>query len=323
VLEPLGFSHVEERVYELLVSRGRLSLAEVTAATDVEPEVQREALDTLVASGLVRQLTGNDQEFVVAPPEQAIEVLISERMSALQAVRARAAEAAVRARRATQTLDPAQLIEIVSGEGSVRQLFLQAIKSAREEIVTFDRPPYASVHAEATSAQDERFAGGGFRIRAIYERSLLEDPDHVRRILHGLASGEEGRVAAVPLKLAIIDREWAILPLLFADEQTPEAAVIVRRSVLLDSLLALFESVWQQAVELKATSGELEVLGTAEGELREIAHLLNIGMTDVAISHHLGVSERTVRRRIKDLMDELRVDSRYRAGVRAAQRGWV
>jgi len=323
VLESLGFNSVEEDVYELLVTRGRLSLEEVLAAADVKPEVQREALDTLVAKGLVRQLTGNDHEFVVAPPEQAIEVLIAERMSALQAVRAQTAELATRARMATQTSDPTQLIEIVSGEGSVRQLFLQALKSAREELVTFDRPPYASDLTESANVQDERFAAGGLRIRAVYEQSLLEDPYHVRRILHGLASGEEARVAAVPLKLAIIDREWAILPLLFADEQTPEAAVIVRRSVLLDSLLALFESVWQQAVELKPAAGELEVMGAAEGDLREIAHLLTLGMTDIAIAHHLRVSERTVRRRIKDLMDELRVDSRYRAGVRAAQRGWV
>jgi len=323
VLESLGFSALEERVYDLLVGRGRLSLAELVAASDVAPELQREALDTLVANGLVRQLSGNDREYVVAPPEQAIEVLISQHMSALQSVRARAAEVAVKARRAVQASDPTQLIEIVSGEGSVRQLFLQAVKSAREEIVTFDRPPYASDHDEAASVQDERFASGGFRIRAVYDRSLLEDPFHVRRILHGLASGEEGRVAAVPLKLAIIDREWAILPLLFAEGETVEAAVIVRRSVLLDSLLALFETVWQQAVEMKATADELATVAASERELREIAHLLAIGMTDVAIANHLRVSERTVRRRIKDLMDELRVDTRYRAGIKAAQRGWL
>jgi sugar-specific transcriptional regulator TrmB/DNA-binding CsgD family transcriptional regulator len=323
VLESLGVGPVEERVYELLVSRGRLSLAEVIAADDVEPALQREALDALVAKGLVRLLTGHDHEFVVAPPEQAIEALIAERMSALQAVRAQTAELAARARRASQTVDPIELIEIVSGEGSVRQLFLQALKSAREEIVIFDRPPYATDVAEAASVQDEQLSSRGLRMRTVFERSLLEDPAQVRRILEGISAGEEGRVATVSLKLVIVDREWAMLPLLHAAGQTPDAAVIVRRSVLLDSLLALFESVWQQAVELKPAAGGLAVMGTAEGDLREIAHLLNLGMTDIAIAHHLGVSERTVRRRIKDLMDELRVDSRYRAGVRAAQRGWA
>jgi DNA-binding CsgD family transcriptional regulator len=88
-------------------------------------------------------------------------------------------------------------------------------------------------------------------------------------------------------------------------------------------MLALFESVWQQGAEVKAAGGALAVAGTAEGDLRQLAHLLATGMTDIAIGHHLGVSQRTVRRRIKDLMDELRVDSRFAAGVRASEQGWL
>lgn len=324
MLEALGFSPIEEYVYELLVTRGRLSLAEVAAAGDVKPELLWEALEKLVSKGLVRRLAGPDHEFVVAPPEYALEVLIADQMSALQAVRASSAELAARVRRvSTQDVDPTKLIEIVSGEGSIRQLFLQVIKSAREEIAVFDCPPYAVDVTEAMSEQAERLDAGGLRLRTVFDRSLLEDPTHVRRIIQGVEAGEQARVARVPLKLAIIDGEWAMLPLLHAGGQTPEAVVIVRRSVLLDSLLALFESVWQQAVEVKATGGELLLTGTAEGDLRQIAQLLAAGMTDTAIAHHLGISQRTVRRRIKDLMDELRVDSRFVAGVRAVERGWL
>jgi len=262
---------------------------------------------------------------VVAPPEHAIEVLIAERLSALQDVRRRAAEIGEQVRKATHEADAVELIEVVSGPGSVRALFLQAMRSGREEMAIFDRPPYATDPEEAGDAQDERAKlADGFKIRAVFDKSLFEDEYHARRIIEGVAAGEEeGRVAAVPLKLAIIDREWAIVPLLHADGRGQEAAVIVRRSVLLDSLIALFESVWEHAAELKPTSDGVVVMGTEEKDLREVAHLLNLGMTDVAISHHLGISERTVRRRVKDLMTELRVDTRYRAGVRAAQRGWV
>ena len=323
MLEAFGFSPVEENVYELLVARGRLALSEVLAQPDVKPEVQREALEKLVSKGLVRRLAGPDHEYVVAPPEHAIEALIAEQMNALQTVRAGAAELAARVRRVTQDVDPAELIEIVSGEGSVRQLFLQVIKSAREEIAVFDCPPYASDANEAMGEQAQRLDAGGVRFRTVFDRSLLDDPAHVSRILQGVEAGEEARVARVPLKLAIIDREWAMLPLLHADGQTPEATVIVRRSVLLDSMLALFESVWQHGVELKPLSGELELLGTGEDDLKQLAKLLAAGMTDTAIAHHLGLSERTIRRRIKDLLDELRVDSRFAAGVRAAERGWL
>lgn len=46
-------------------------------------------------------------------------------------------------------------------------------------------------------------------------------------------------------------------------------------------------------------------------------------MTYTAIARHLDVSDRTLRRRLKDLMDELGVDSRFVAGVRAMERGWL
>lgn len=324
MLEVLGVSPVEERVYDLLLSRGRMSLDEVLAEGKGSPEVRHQALDALLEKGLVRRLSGPEHEYVVAPPEYAIDVLVAERIRELQAVRARSSELAARVRSATQAVDPAELIEVVSGEGSVRQLFFQAIKGARTEIATFDRPPYATSKSESYTQQAERMSLSGLRLRTVFDRSLLDDPAEVQRIVAGLDAGEGCRVANVPLKLAIIDREWAMLPLLHAGGDTPEAVVIVRRSVLLDSLLALFEFVWEHAVEVRAQSDdELALTGTPEAELRQLAHLLATGMTDLAIAHHLGISERTVRRRIKELMDELRVDSRFPAGVRAAARGWV
>ncbi len=324
MLEALGFSSVEEQVYQLLVGRGRASLTEILADGDIKPKRQLEALDKLVAKGLVRRLAGPDQEFVVAPPEYAIEALIAEHMSALLAVREASAELGVRVRRATRDADPTELVEVVSGKGSVRQLFLQVIQSARTEIAVFDRPPYASNVDEAMSGQAERLRTDGLHLRTVFDRSLLDEPDHVRRILQGVAAGEQARLARVPLKLAVIDGEWAMLPLLHARGEIPEAVVIVRPSVLLDSLIALFESVWEHAVEVRPTlEGELSTVGTSEGELRQLANLLAAGMTETAISRHLGLSQRTVRRRVKDLLEDLGVDSRFEAGVRATQRGWL
>lgn len=325
MLEALGFGPVEESVYQLLLLRGRQSREEILASG--EREAQRQALEVLEAKGLVRRLAGSDPAYVVAPPEYAIDVLIAEQMNALQEARAKAVELAAQVRRAAQPADPAELIEVVSGEGSARQLFRQVVSSAQQEIAVFDCPPYATATTdfdEVLEAQLERVRADRLRLRTVFERSLLDDPAHVQRIMDGVASGEQARIARVPLKMAVIDRSWGMLPLLHADGLTPEAVVIVRRSVLLDSMLALFESVWDHAVEVRPPTSEGPPrTGVEEEELRQLAQLLAVGMTDIAIAHHLGVSERTVRRRVKDLMDELGVQARFQAGVRAAERGWV
>lgn len=51
--------------------------------------------------------------------------------------------------------------------------------------------------------------------------------------------------------------------------------------------------------------------------------LLSSGMKDRAIARARGVTERTVSRRISELMADLDVTTRFQAGVPAARRGWL
>ena len=56
------------------------------------------------------------------------------------------------------------------------------------------------------------------------------------------------------------------------------------------------------------------------------AHLLALmaaGLKDEVVARQLGLSLRTVRRRIARLMDELGADTRFQAGIEAARRGWL
>ncbi|MFF7545213.1 hypothetical protein ACFZCU_16550 [Streptomyces canus] len=46
-------------------------------------------------------------------------------------------------------------------------------------------------------------------------------------------------------------------------------------------------------------------------------------MKDEAVARHLGVSLRTLRRRVSELQERLGAASRLQLGMRACQRGWV
>lgn len=55
---------------------------------------------------------------------------------------------------------------------------------------------------------------------------------------------------------------------------------------------------------------------------REIVLLLAAGATDETIARRLGISARTVQRRVQALMTTLGVRTRFQAGVQAALRNW-
>ena len=104
-------------------------------------------------------------------------------------------------------------------------------------------------------------------------------------------------------------------PLGFADEPR----LLIRQRGLVEALMLLFELMWDRA----APVAELD-RGEARPDLRRLLLLqLADGAKDEQIARTLGLSLRTVRRRIADLLIELGVDSRFQAGVEAVRRGWL
>ncbi|HEX5861291.1 MAG TPA: helix-turn-helix domain-containing protein, partial [Nocardioides sp.] len=64
--------------------------------------------------------------------------------------------------------------------------------------------------------------------------------------------------------------------------------------------------------------------GEARPELRRfLLQQLAAGAKDEQIARVLGISLRTVRRRVADLLSELGVDTRFQAGAEAVRRGWL
>ncbi|WP_254552721.1 response regulator transcription factor [Kitasatospora sp. MMS16-BH015] len=89
------------------------------------------------------------------------------------------------------------------------------------------------------------------------------------------------------------------------------------------SLLALFEQTWQDATELDApAAGTPDGGGISPAEL-ELLKMIAAGSTDQAAANRLGISLRTVRRRMEELMNRLEATSRFEAGLKAAKRGWL
>jgi DNA-binding Lrp family transcriptional regulator len=160
----------------------------------------------------------------------------------------------------------------------------------------------------------------GRRSRVIYPARVLEEaPEMVRR---RAALGEHVRVLAeVPGRLAVMGSAAALLPNRFdlADEQL----LIIRQPSLVTSLTLLFEALWERAMTVPGLEADDDDGAVHASDRRLLLDQLARGAKDEQIARTLGLSLRTVRRRVADVLDELEASSRFQAGVEAVRRGWL
>jgi DNA-binding CsgD family transcriptional regulator len=157
--------------------------------------------------------------------------------------------------------------------------------------------------------------------RTLYQDSVRNDPDTISHAHWLIDHGGDVRTAPiVPQRLVIVDRTDALVPLDPADSR--KGALHVREPGLVSALVNMFEQAWATAVPLGAVRTRDPETGLSDTE-RELLKLLGMGLTDEAAGRRLGLSQRTARRMMASIMERLAASSRFEAGLKAAQRGWL
>jgi DNA-binding CsgD family transcriptional regulator len=203
----------------------------------------------------------------------------------------------------------------------VQRAFEHVQRVARLHVRLLVAPPYAAT-SPVNDVQLDR--GRDVTYRAVYTTEALDEPGFLDAVTGHVRAGEQARLApSVPTKLAVADSTLALLPLVWT-EAAQDAAVLVHPCALLDALIALFEGVWVAASPLVLSgSGTATALAEISDEDRRLLSLLVAGMTDEAAGARLGMSRRTVVRRVQHLMETAGAQSRLQLGWRARERGWL
>jgi predicted transcriptional regulator len=298
----LGLDPAERDAYELIMSRPSATLAELAESwRRTEP-----LADVLAALEDRSLIVSTVDRFRAVAPALAFDALLTDFEDQLEHARRHAGtlDAAYQARpttRATSTV-----VEVVTGQRAVHQRLWQIKRAAREQIGFLAKPP------RFVDETDTGPLSRGVACRTIYDRSSIEPPGALSTVEHLINRGQLARVLPdLPVSLYLADERIAVLPL----QRQPAAAdaiVVVHPSALLDALVKLFETLWQRALPLHAPPAD------QEGEAQRLITLLLSGLTDEAIAHQLGLSHRTVQRRVAKLMAELGAHTRFQAGVQAA-----
>ncbi|WP_433444620.1 LuxR C-terminal-related transcriptional regulator [Nonomuraea sp. CA-141351] len=307
--ETLGLGEDAEKMYRRILTDGPLPAAMFTEGT-----AEATSIEVLRAEGLV---FGRDR-LTAARPGLALGSRILRRAEGVVAAQARLAELeelyVANVRHHAERIP----VEVMTDGEQVRRSFVQIEQAARKELMSFVTWPYRVMSEPPPPAPGEEHP----RCRILLEEEVFKDPAALQAAQHSRDSGCEIRVIdKLPFKLLIGDRSQAMVPQL-PGESLP--VLLVHPGVILDSLVAVFETYWAQALPRRSAwrnNGTDEARPT-EQEITILRHLAR-GATEGAIATTLGISRRTVIRRVQSLMDRAGVDTRLQLGVHAVRSGWL
>ncbi|WMX43782.1 helix-turn-helix transcriptional regulator [Streptomyces roseicoloratus] len=318
-LRLLGVGPTAGRVYRALLESAPAPLGVIGRAAGLGGAELTSAYAELVDAGLAS--SAEDETDVVAPvpPAAGLEILARHRAAELEESRIAVGGAFESFRRHRLAAYNDDLVEVVTGE-AIGPRMRHAWASAREQIRQFESPPYvplpgATEDALATLAR-------GVRQRVVYSRESLEHPGHLRDAIEpAIAAGEQARVLpSVPVKLLIIDEAYALVSLSIREADVVNTMLVVQPCGLLSALVALFEQCWHSALPFHGGAARPAALPPAD---RRLLRLLAGGASDEVIARELGVSRRTLFRRLQVLMARLGAANRFQLALQAQRAGWL
>lgn len=160
----------------------------------------------------------------------------------------------------------------------------------------------------------------GVSVRILCAHRSRADLVSGMKIKHVADSGASVRTAShIPRAAVVADRSLAVL--MGTGDGGEATAATVRDPSTVHFLMDLFDHLWDDATPVSSPKpGYAEAVDDLH---QSIACLMAKGFTDEVIARKLGMSVRTCRRHIANLMHDLDAVSRFQAGARAVRRQLV
>ncbi len=335
MLESLGFSVSAERVYRYLLRQPMARNEAIAAALELSIGDVEGAREQLIKAGLVRNSWDDESAIAFGNPEVVLDAAIRQQQAEL----ARRQEQLATSRAGLQSLvsdylqatsQPSrsgEVVEVIGRDAIHRELEMWSHKVRSETLALHPDTSYTTDQLASAQALDLAVLARGVKMRSVYSQESRNDPAVLAYHRTVVKHGAEIRYAGVvPVRMLVFDREAGLIPSHTADNR--RAALRLQGEGVAAMLVLSFDLVWSQAMPDDAcdVAPEIDPAPPQRGPTdldRTLLQLLSMGVKDEAAARHLGVSVRTVRRQIADLMVRLEAGSRFEAGMQAAMRGWL
>jgi hypothetical protein len=319
ILAALGFTRDEGRLYGQLLPLSGRTLEGLAKTVELPEQELAEFVDYLSRTGVAYE---EDGRVHFRPPGDVVAAYLETHAGLANAAHVRLIEVArvlPYLSSGAQQLEPPDARHNIDGDVMLteyRPEMLEAIFAQSSGEVRWLRPDqWQHAWDENSAALVRRMTALGRRVRAIYPARMVAEAPHLLAARAEL--GEDVRVLVeVPTRLVVLGGTHALMPDPMGVGAAPR--MVIRQRGIVQALALLFDQLWARA--------EVPYLGEGRVSVDMRAMLLEqlaSGAQDEQIARRLGVSLRTVRRRVAGIMSELGVDSRFAAGVEAVRRGWL
>ncbi|MEU0524348.1 helix-turn-helix transcriptional regulator [Streptomyces niveus] len=322
-----GVSPAEEEIYRHFLRNPDTSADDIHLLVHTEQDDARRSLDRLRELGLLHPDSSHE---CVSPadPGVALARLTDARLNALheelrRVMQARDLVDGLRAEQGSR-LPPVQGIEQLEGLSEIRNRIDDLAFFARDEILSVE--PYTRLSAENIERSrplDLRCLRRGVRIRNVVLAAALDDLPTREYLRELVKRGAQIRVAEnITERILVYDGRTALVPV--DPQNTARGALLAHKSGLVSNIIALFEKIWTQADDLLTVTKEASdaVDGLSEIEQQVLISMCTVGK-DEAGARELGISVRTYRRHVADLLQSLGAASRAQGALLARERGWI
>jgi DNA-binding CsgD family transcriptional regulator/sugar-specific transcriptional regulator TrmB len=327
MVEVPGLTPVAQAVYQAMLERPGSSAAELIGLLGLPEDQVRAALDELTDLTLLRPSTRQPGVLRPVDPQVGLALLLrrqeqdlANRAQELAASKAAAAKLMAEYNRAVRASTGAG--EYLTSPDAISARLEVLARNAEQEfllVLPGGAQPQASLDAGRPLHADA--LGRGLRVQLLLQDSVKGDLVTLSYARWLTEQGGQVRTAVqVPPWMMIFDRRRAVVP---SDPEDQGAGVMVTREhAVLAALGAIFQQSWDVAIPVGQDRAADPGSGLTPVE-KELLLLLAGGMTDESAAKRLGVSLRTIRRMMASLMERLDATSRFQAGLKAAQRGWL
>lgn len=277
--------------------------------TDVNDSVRE-----LLAFGLLRG--GSGDELRAVAPEEAVASVVGPLDRDIRTRRAFAEQARESIMGFLPVFQSSQFsrereskFEVFEDPSQVHAVIADLAARSRTEILTAQPGGGRAEDSFKEAAPRDREAlGRGVRMRVLYQHTARFSPGTSSYIGRMMELGAQVRTLDDFSRLLVFDAETAVISL----PANPLGVVVIREPHVVAFIVETYERMWLTADPCAVAPGARAE--TACDVRQAIVRLLVEGLTDASIAMRLGMSVRTCRRHIADLMEELGAQSRFQAG---------